>query len=142
MTNHVAKLDTKNKENIRENESLTAELERYKERVKQFEERQNVNLSQCEKLIDSQMDDMIQDRNAKFAAIQKEIDTLKQDLSKHVKEKESLSTNLSVFKTETKGKESKSMDKEIALGTKNKELENIISKMCQSIQTLHMLTKP
>ncbi|GKA33150.1 retrovirus-related pol polyprotein from transposon TNT 1-94 [Tanacetum coccineum] len=134
MTNHVAKLDTKNKENIRENESLTAELERYKERVKQFEERQNVNLSQCEKLIDSQMDDMIQDRNAKFAAIQKEIDTLKQDLSKHVKEKESLSTNLSVFKTETKGKESKSMDKEIALGTKNKELENIISKMSQRIK--------
>ncbi|GJR14505.1 hypothetical protein Tco_0797157 [Tanacetum coccineum] len=90
-----------------ENVSLTDELERYKERVKQFEERQNVNLSKREKLIDSQMDDVIRDKNAKFAAFQKEIDIHKQDLSNYVKEKESLSTNLTVFKTESKEKESK-----------------------------------
>nr|GEV44027.1 hypothetical protein [Tanacetum cinerariifolium] len=41
------------------NESLTAELERYKECVKVFEQRQNIDLNSREKLIDSQMDDMI-----------------------------------------------------------------------------------
>ncbi|GJW54413.1 gag-pol polyprotein [Tanacetum coccineum] len=46
------------------NESLTAEHERYKERVKTFEQGLNVDLSSREKLIDSQMDDMIRNRNA------------------------------------------------------------------------------
>ncbi|GJV77123.1 hypothetical protein Tco_1508707 [Tanacetum coccineum] len=46
------------------NESLTAELERYKERVKTFEQRLNVDLSSHEKMIDSQMDDMIKEKPA------------------------------------------------------------------------------
>ncbi|GJT56643.1 hypothetical protein Tco_0991697 [Tanacetum coccineum] len=41
------------------NESLTTELERYKERVKILEQRFNVDLSGREKFIDSQTDDMI-----------------------------------------------------------------------------------
>ncbi|GJY19105.1 retrovirus-related pol polyprotein from transposon TNT 1-94 [Tanacetum coccineum] len=88
-----ADLDKANQENKLENESLIADLARYKERVKQFQERQNVDLSSHEKFIESQMDDMIRDKNEKFAAFQKDIDTLKQNLSKHVKGKESLSTN-------------------------------------------------
>ncbi|GJW64282.1 hypothetical protein Tco_0116166 [Tanacetum coccineum] len=46
------------------NESLTNELERYKERVKTFEQRLNVDLRSLEKLIHSKMDDMIRDRLA------------------------------------------------------------------------------
>ncbi|GJR26488.1 hypothetical protein Tco_1102720 [Tanacetum coccineum] len=109
------------------NESLTAELERYKERVAIFEQRQNVDLNKREKLIDSQMDDLIRNRNAKLAAFQQEIDTLKETLSNNDKEKESLSTTLNVLKTESKEKESKYIDKEIILEKQNKELENIIS---------------
>ncbi|GJV15533.1 hypothetical protein Tco_1360856 [Tanacetum coccineum] len=59
------------------NESLTAELERYKERVKTLEQRFNVDLNSREKLIDSQMDDMIRNR----CALKQEIDSLKQTLS-------------------------------------------------------------
>nr|GEU57875.1 hypothetical protein [Tanacetum cinerariifolium] len=40
------------------NESVTAKLERYKERVKTFKQRLNIDLSRREKMIDSQMDDM------------------------------------------------------------------------------------
>ncbi|GKA69343.1 retrovirus-related pol polyprotein from transposon TNT 1-94 [Tanacetum coccineum] len=40
-----------------------------------------------EKVIDSQMDDLILDRNAKLADFQQEIDTLKETLSNNVKEK-------------------------------------------------------
>nr|GEX23043.1 hypothetical protein [Tanacetum cinerariifolium] len=43
-------------------ESVTAELERYKERVKTFEQRLNVDLRSLEKMIDSQMDDMIKEK--------------------------------------------------------------------------------
>ncbi|GJV34451.1 copia protein [Tanacetum coccineum] len=71
-----------------------------------------------------------------------EIDTLKETLSNNVKEKESLSKTLTVFKTESKEKESKYIDKEIVLEKQNKELENIICKMYRSTQAMHMLTKP
>ncbi|GJW20138.1 hypothetical protein Tco_0030760 [Tanacetum coccineum] len=77
-----------------------------------------------------------------FAAFQQEIDTLKDTLSKNVKEKESLLETLTVFKTESKEKESKYVDKEIVLKKQNKELENVICKMYRSAQAMHMLTKP
>ncbi|GKA11364.1 integrase, catalytic region, zinc finger, CCHC-type containing protein [Tanacetum coccineum] len=57
------------------NESLTAELERYKERVKTFEQRLNIDLSTREKMIDSQMDDMIK----KKLALKQQIDSLEQN---------------------------------------------------------------
>ncbi|GJR07256.1 hypothetical protein Tco_0530240 [Tanacetum coccineum] len=91
LSNQVTNYNKVNKDTMLSNESLTIELERYKERIKQFEQRQNINLSEREKLIDSQMDDMIRDRNEKFASFQTEIETLKHDLSKHIKEKEYLS---------------------------------------------------
>ncbi|GJU97180.1 hypothetical protein Tco_1326451 [Tanacetum coccineum] len=59
MSNHVTNWDKVNQETKTTNESLTAELERYKERVKTFEQRLNIDLSCHEKLIDSQIDDMI-----------------------------------------------------------------------------------
>ncbi|GJZ86345.1 hypothetical protein Tco_0657955 [Tanacetum coccineum] len=59
-----------NHENKIVNESLSAELERYKERVKMFEQRLNVDLNSREKFIDSKIDDMIRNRNAKFAAFE------------------------------------------------------------------------
>ncbi|GJZ74108.1 hypothetical protein Tco_0638254, partial [Tanacetum coccineum] len=124
------------------NESLTAELERYKERIAIFEQRLNVDLNKREKLLDSQMDDLIRDRNAKLTAFQQEIDTLKETLSNNVKENESLLKTLTVFKTKSKEKESKYIDKEIVLEKQNKELENIICKMYRSTQAMHMLTKP
>ncbi|GJY39680.1 hypothetical protein Tco_0426044 [Tanacetum coccineum] len=99
MTNQVANLDKENQTNKMVNESLSAKLERYKERNK----------------------------NEKLEAFKQEIDALKETLSNNVKEKESLSTTLNVFKTESKEKESKYIDKEIVLEKQNKELKIIIS---------------
>ncbi|GKC13205.1 hypothetical protein Tco_1009987 [Tanacetum coccineum] len=62
MINHVNNWEKANQE--KNNESLTAELERYKERVKTFEQRLNIDLSTREKMIDSQMDDMIKEKLA------------------------------------------------------------------------------
>ncbi|GJW17299.1 hypothetical protein Tco_0024735 [Tanacetum coccineum] len=64
MSNQVTHWDKVNQENKTVNESLTAELERYKERVKTFEQRLNIDLSSHEKMIDLQMDDMIRNKNS------------------------------------------------------------------------------
>ncbi|GKC92147.1 hypothetical protein Tco_1157589 [Tanacetum coccineum] len=66
-----------NMENKRVNDTLTAELERYKEQVKVLKEGQNV---------DSKSKDSISDSCVQSV----EIDHLKQALSEHLKEKESL----------------------------------------------------
>ncbi|GKC66418.1 hypothetical protein Tco_1099016 [Tanacetum coccineum] len=66
--NEIHRGDKENQTNKMVNESLTAELERYKERTAIFELRLNVDLHQREKLIDSQMDDLIRNRNANLAA--------------------------------------------------------------------------
>ncbi|GKB73979.1 hypothetical protein Tco_0935391 [Tanacetum coccineum] len=84
LSNQVTYCNKVNNDNLIANETLSAELERYKERVKLLEERQNVDL----------------------------------------------------------GKKAKNIDTEISLEKKVKELENIVCKMGQSAQTVHMLTKP
>ncbi|GKF77681.1 hypothetical protein Tco_0230151 [Tanacetum coccineum] len=118
--------------------TLTAELERYKEHVKTFKQRLNIDLSTREKIINSQMDDMIKEK----LALKQQIDSLEQNLSNQIKEKESLLQTFIVFKNESKEKESKYMDKEINLEKKIKEPDNIVYKVGQSAQTVHMLTKP
>ncbi|GJZ25003.1 retrovirus-related pol polyprotein from transposon TNT 1-94 [Tanacetum coccineum] len=121
MINHVNNWEMANKE--QNNKSITAELESYKERVKTFEQRLNIDLSCHKKMIDSQMDDMIREK----LALKEQIDSLKQNLSKQIKEKESVLQTLAVFKNKSKEKENKYMENEIDLENKIKELDNIIS---------------
>ncbi|GJZ08473.1 hypothetical protein Tco_0542756 [Tanacetum coccineum] len=122
MINHVNSQEKANKEP--NNESVTAELERYKERVKTFEQRLNIDLSNREKMIDSQMDDMIKEK----LALKEQVDSLEKNLSKQIKEKECLLQTFSVFKNESKEKENKYIENEIDLEKKIKELDNIIFK--------------
>ncbi|GKB29014.1 hypothetical protein Tco_0868415 [Tanacetum coccineum] len=100
---------------------------------------QNVDLSTREKLI---MDDIIREKNAQFMDFEKEINYLKQTLSEQLKENELLTKTFNVFKNESQEKEANNIDKEISLEKKVKELDNIVCKMGQSAQTVHMLTKP
>ncbi|GKC77966.1 hypothetical protein Tco_1128740 [Tanacetum coccineum] len=112
LSNQVTNCNKVNKDNLISNESLSVELERYKEWVKLLEERQNVDLSTPEKLI---MDDILREKNTQFADFKKEINYLKQTLSEQSKEKELLTKTFHVFKNESKEKEAKNIDKEIAL---------------------------
>ncbi|GJV00167.1 retrovirus-related pol polyprotein from transposon TNT 1-94 [Tanacetum coccineum] len=124
LSNQVTDCNKVNNDNIIANETLSDELERYKERVKLLEERQNVDLGTQEKLI---IDNIIREKNAQFAEFEKEINNLKQTLSKQTKEKELLTKIFNVFKNESKEKEAKNIDTEIALEKKVKELDNIVS---------------
>ncbi|GJX52687.1 hypothetical protein Tco_0281056, partial [Tanacetum coccineum] len=139
LSNQVTNCNKLNNDSIIANETLSAKLERYKERVKLLEERQNVDLDTQEKLI---IDDIIREKKSQFADFKKEINNLKQTLSEQSNKKELLTKTFNVFKNESKEKEAKNIDTEIALENKVKELDNIVCKMGQSAQTVYMLMKP
>ncbi|GJT54482.1 integrase, catalytic region, zinc finger, CCHC-type containing protein [Tanacetum coccineum] len=103
MINHVNNWEKANKE--QNNETKTAELERYKERVKKVEQQK--------------------------LALKEQVDSLEQNLSKQIKEKESVLQTFAVFKNESKEKENKYMENEIDLEKKIKELDNIICKVVE-----------
>ncbi|GJT94169.1 hypothetical protein Tco_1083014 [Tanacetum coccineum] len=111
------------------NDTLTAELERYKEQVKVLKEGQNIDLRSNNNVLDS-------------CAQSVEIDRLKQTLFEHLKEKESLMQTVILLKNDFKKEESRNIDREIALEKRIKQLDNIVFKRDQSAQTVHMLTKP
>ncbi|GJT68037.1 hypothetical protein Tco_1019517 [Tanacetum coccineum] len=83
-----------------------------------------------EKMIDSQMDDLIKEK----LTLKEQVDSLEQNLSKQIKENESLLQTFAVFKNESKEKENKYMENEIDLEKKIKELDNIICKKAQRIK--------
>nr|GEU61828.1 hypothetical protein [Tanacetum cinerariifolium] len=113
-----------NMDNKSVNETLTDELERYKDQVRILKEGNNV--------------DKISDSCAQSV----EIDNLKQTLSEHLKEKESLKQTATILKNDFQKEESRNIDRELALEKQIKELNNIFLKRNQSTQTVHMLTKP
>ncbi|GJW71924.1 hypothetical protein Tco_0128841 [Tanacetum coccineum] len=94
------------------NDTLTAELERYKEQVKYLKEGQNVDLKSNDNISDS-------------SAQSVEIDHLKQTFSEHLKEKESFMQTITLRKNDFKKEESRNIDREIALEKRIKQLDNI-----------------
>nr|GEV76381.1 hypothetical protein [Tanacetum cinerariifolium] len=113
-----------NQDNKNFNEMLTAELERYKTKVRILKEQNNDDKASvsCEQSL--------------------EIETLKHTLFEHLKEKESLTQKVTLFKNDFQKEESRNIDRELALEKQVKELNNILFKRNQSAQTVHMLTKP
>ncbi|GJT89490.1 hypothetical protein Tco_1071207 [Tanacetum coccineum] len=71
-----------------------------------------------------------------------EIDHLKQTLSEHLKEKESLMKKVTLLKNDFKKEESRNIDREIALEKKIKQLDNIVFKRDQSAQTKAQQLEP
>nr|GEX55951.1 retrovirus-related Pol polyprotein from transposon TNT 1-94 [Tanacetum cinerariifolium] len=86
-----------NQDNKNVNEFLTAEFERYKDHVKSLKEQNNV------------------DKASESCAQYLEIDNLKHILSEHLKEKESLEQNVTLLKNDFQKKESRNIDRELAL---------------------------
>ncbi|GKD35088.1 retrovirus-related pol polyprotein from transposon TNT 1-94 [Tanacetum coccineum] len=108
-----------NLDNKSVNDTLTAELERYKEQVKVLKEGQNVDLKSKDNISDS-------------CAQSVKIDYFKQTLSEHLKEKESLMQTVTLLKNNFKKKESRNIDREIALEKRIKQLDNIVFERDQS----------
>ncbi|GJU26172.1 integrase, catalytic region, zinc finger, CCHC-type containing protein [Tanacetum coccineum] len=88
-----------NLENKSVNDTLTAELERYKEQVKVLNEGQNVDFKSKDNILDSRAQSV-------------EIDHLKQTLSEHLKENESLMQIVTLLKNNFKKEELKAQQLE------------------------------
>ncbi|GJW46421.1 hypothetical protein Tco_0078067 [Tanacetum coccineum] len=115
LKNQVVNCTKINLENKSVNDTLTAELERYKEQVKVLKEGQNVDLWSNDIVLDS-------------SAQSVEIDYLKQTLFEQLKENESLMQTVTFLKNNFKKEESRNIDREIALEKKIKQLDNIVFK--------------
>nr|GEW27668.1 ribonuclease H-like domain-containing protein [Tanacetum cinerariifolium] len=79
--------------------------------------------------------DLTDNEITKKLALKEQVDSLEQNLSKQIKEKESLLKTFTVFKNESKEKENKYMENEIDLAKKINELDNIIFKVGGSIRS-------
>nr|GEV86889.1 hypothetical protein [Tanacetum cinerariifolium] len=90
-----------NQDNKNVNETLTAELERYKDQVRILKERNNV------------------DKVSNSFAQSMEIDNLKQTVSEHLKEKKSLKQTVTLLKNDFQKKELRNIDRELALEKQN-----------------------
>nr|GEW59976.1 hypothetical protein [Tanacetum cinerariifolium] len=108
-----------NLDNKSVNDTLTAELERYKDQVRILKEGQNVDLKSKDIVSDS-------------CAQSVEIDNLKQTLSEHLKERESLMQTITLLKNDFQKEKYRNIDREIALEKQIKELNNIVFKRNQS----------
>ncbi|GKD38674.1 hypothetical protein Tco_1258881 [Tanacetum coccineum] len=89
-------------------------------------------------MIDSQMDDMIKEK----LALKEQVDSLKQNLSKQIKEKECLMQTFNVFKSESKEKEDKYMEDEIDLEKKEKEIDYILFISGSIVKQCNVKLKP
>nr|GEU85214.1 hypothetical protein [Tanacetum cinerariifolium] len=122
LKTHVLNCTKINLDNKSVNDTLIVELERYKEHVRILTEGQNVDLKSKENVLDT-------------CAQSVEIDNLKQTLSEHLKEKESLMQTVTLLKNDFQKEESRNIDREISLEKQIKELNNIVFKRNQSTQT-------
>ncbi|GJW88643.1 hypothetical protein Tco_0163983 [Tanacetum coccineum] len=102
LNNQVVNCTKINLENKSVNDTLTAELERYKEQIKILKEDQNVDLTSKDNVSDS-------------CAQSVEIDFLKQTLSEHLKENKSLMQTVTLLKNDFKNEESRNIDMEITI---------------------------
>ncbi|GKA18463.1 hypothetical protein Tco_0698378, partial [Tanacetum coccineum] len=80
--------------------------------------------------------------NVKVADFEKQTHSLKLQLNATVESHKTLSTTVECLKKESKQKEDKYLNEVIDLQNENKALDNVVYKMGQSTQTMHMLTKP
>ncbi|GJT96108.1 hypothetical protein Tco_1091626, partial [Tanacetum coccineum] len=94
-----------------------------------FEERQNFDLKDREKYIDSYMQEIIVNRIAKFAAFENEIHNLNLSISKNLENNKTLTTTMDVLKKESKEKKDKYIKELVDLEKKKKALDTLFTKL-------------
>ncbi|GJW10544.1 hypothetical protein Tco_1576371 [Tanacetum coccineum] len=145
----VEKVNSVNRKLKETNADLTTELARYKNQEKCFEISQEKydKLERCYQKSVYQEQCLTKKINALHLSSGKQITTLNEEISNLSKqlstEKSTVSSLLEEkkkLKSDFKIREDELLDKQIQLENKIKELDNILVKTGQSIQTMHMLS--
>ncbi|GJR41240.1 hypothetical protein Tco_1216924 [Tanacetum coccineum] len=120
------------------NESLTAELARYKEQVEIYEKRARFELTEREQKIDEQMRIIITDRNI----LKKELHFVKMQLNSTIDHNKLMKEEVATLKKDFKQKENKYLKDFLDMKALKEKVEDKLFKQDQSLQTVHMLCKP
>ncbi|GJW14100.1 hypothetical protein Tco_0018233 [Tanacetum coccineum] len=124
------------------NESLTAELARYKEQVELYEKRARLELTEREQKIDEQLRIVITDHNIKEENLKKEIHSVKLQLSSTINHNKSTVEEVTSLKRDFKQKENKYLEEFLDMKALKEKVEDRLFKHDQSLQTVYMLCKP
>ncbi|GKD32410.1 retrovirus-related pol polyprotein from transposon TNT 1-94 [Tanacetum coccineum] len=149
LATEVEKVNSVNRKLRETNANLTTELARYKNQERCFEINQEKydKLERCYQQSIYQKQCLSKKVNAphlssgkQITTLNKEISNLSKQLSKEKSNVSSLHDEKKRLKSDFKMREDELLDKQIDLENKIKELDNILVKMGQSIQTMHMLS--
>ncbi|GJY90793.1 hypothetical protein Tco_0505989 [Tanacetum coccineum] len=145
----VEKVNTVNRKLRETNADLTTKLARYKNQEKCFEISQEKydKLERCyqkfvyqEQCLTKKINALHLSSGKQIATFNKEISNLTNQLSKEKPTVSSLQEEKKRLKSDFKIRKDELLDKQIQLENKIKELDNILVKTGQSIQTMHMLS--
>ncbi|GKC41944.1 hypothetical protein Tco_1059666 [Tanacetum coccineum] len=124
------------------NESLTAELARYKEQVELYEKRERFELTEREQKIDEQMRIIIRDRNVQEELLKKELHSVKMQLNSTINHNKLIKEEVTTLKKDFKQKQNKYLEEFLDMKQLKEKVEDKLYKQDQSLQTVHMLCKP
>ncbi|GJR83838.1 retrovirus-related pol polyprotein from transposon TNT 1-94 [Tanacetum coccineum] len=145
----VEKVNSVNRKMKETNADLTTELARYKNQEKCFEISQEKydKLERCyqksvyqEQCLTKKINALHLSSGKQITTLNEEISNLNKQLSKEKSTVSSLLEEKKKLKSDFKIREDELLDKQIQLENKIKELDNILVKTGQSIQTMHMLS--
>ncbi|GJT17356.1 retrovirus-related pol polyprotein from transposon TNT 1-94 [Tanacetum coccineum] len=145
----VEKVNSVNRKMKETNAELTTELARYKNQVKCFKISQEKydKLERCyqksvyqEQCLTKKINALHLSSGKQITALNEEISNLNKQLSKEKATVSSLQEEKKRLKSDFKIREDEFLDKQIQLENKIKELDNILVKIGQLIQTMHMLS--
>ncbi|GKA49896.1 hypothetical protein Tco_0742969 [Tanacetum coccineum] len=145
----VEKVNLVNRKMNETNVDLTIELARYKNQEKCFEisEEKYDKLERCyqksvyqEQCLTKKINALHLSSGKQITTLNEEISNLNKQLSKEKSTVSSLLEEKKKLKSDFKIREDELLDKQIQLENKIKELDNILVKTGQSIQTMHMLS--
>ncbi|GJV63645.1 retrovirus-related pol polyprotein from transposon TNT 1-94, partial [Tanacetum coccineum] len=131
-----------NKPDMVVNDSVTSELARYKELVREYEKRAKFELTDRERKIDEQMRIIISDRNRKETSLKSELHSAQILLSSTVDHYKSKTEEVTLLKKDFKQKEDKFLEEFLDIKKLKDKIEDRLYKQDQSVQTVHMLCKP
>ncbi|GKB03548.1 hypothetical protein Tco_0831691 [Tanacetum coccineum] len=105
MHEQAAQCISANEQNKVVNESLTAELARYKEQVEIYEKRARFELTEREQKIDEQLRIIITDRNIKEESLKKELHSVKMQLNSTIDHNKLMIEEVTTLRKDFKQKE-------------------------------------
>ncbi|GJZ33883.1 retrovirus-related pol polyprotein from transposon TNT 1-94 [Tanacetum coccineum] len=138
---HVQSI-SKTTQNIVVDNSLTAELNTYKEQVELYKRRARFELTEREQKIDEQLRIVITNRNIKEENLKKELHSIKLQLASTINHNKSMVEEVTSLKKDFKQKENKYLEEFLDMKALKEKVEDRLYKQDQSLQTVHMLCKP